>query len=137
MLFHFNNICNLVKPTTVFKNVEISYISEVKCLAINISNNQIWNTHIQLLCSKLNKVSYVITSLRGDLHLYIFKKYVFCTISVFNKYGIILWSGEIENVKVLRIQKRVLHTIKGPHKRASYRPIFNELKILSDDIIYI
>jgi len=65
--------------------------------------------HIQLICSKLNKVSYIITSLRGDLSLFIFKKYIFCTISVFNKYDIILWGGEIESVKVLRIQKRVLH----------------------------
>jgi hypothetical protein len=77
MLFHFNKTCNLVKPTIVFENVEISYISEVKFVAINISNNQIWSTHIQLLCSKLNKVSYIITLLRGDLSLFIFKKYIF------------------------------------------------------------
>jgi hypothetical protein len=28
MLSHFNKISNLVKPKTVFKNVEISYTSE-------------------------------------------------------------------------------------------------------------
>ena len=66
MLFYFNKTCSLVKPKIVFKNDEISYTSEGKFLGINISNNLKWNTYIQLLCSKLNKVSYIIKSLRGD-----------------------------------------------------------------------
>jgi hypothetical protein len=45
MFFHFNKTCNSVKPKIFFKDVEISYISEVKCLGINISNNQKWNAH--------------------------------------------------------------------------------------------
>jgi len=36
-----------------------------------------------------------------------------------------------ESVKVLKIQKRVLHSIKGLHKRVSCRPIFKELKVLN------
>ena len=38
MLFHCNTTCYLVMPKIVFKNVEISYTSEVKFLGINISN---------------------------------------------------------------------------------------------------
>jgi len=45
MLFHLNKTCNLVMPKIVFKNVEISYTSEVKFLGINISNNLKWNSH--------------------------------------------------------------------------------------------
>jgi len=67
MLFHINKICNLVITKTDFKNFEISYESEVKFLGTNISNNLKWNTHMQFLCSKLNKISYMILSLRGDL----------------------------------------------------------------------
>jgi len=39
MLFHLNKTFNLVMPKIVFKNVEITYTSEVKFLGINISNN--------------------------------------------------------------------------------------------------
>ena len=69
MLFHLNKTCDVVMCKIVFKNVEISYTSEVKFLGIHISNNLKWNTHIQFLCSELNKVSYTISSLRGDLGL--------------------------------------------------------------------
>jgi len=32
------------------------------------------------------------------------------------RYGIILWGGERKSVKVIKIQKRVLRTIKGLQK---------------------
>jgi hypothetical protein len=41
--------------------------------AIKQLNIQKLNYHIQFLCSKLNKVSYMITSLTGDLSLFILK----------------------------------------------------------------
>ena len=84
MLFHFNKTCNLVKPKIVFNNLEINYISGVKLLGINISNNLKWNNHIQSLCSELNKVFCMITSLIGEQLIYV-KKYIFCKISLFNK----------------------------------------------------
>jgi hypothetical protein len=65
MLFHLNKICNLFMPKIVFKNVEISYTSAVKFVGVNISNFLKWNSHIQFLRSKLNKVAYMISSLRG------------------------------------------------------------------------
>jgi hypothetical protein len=84
MLFHFNKNCNLVKPKIVFGNLEINYISGVKLLGINISNNLQWNNHIQSLGSKLNKVFYMITSLIGEQFIYV-KIYIFCKILAFNK----------------------------------------------------
>jgi len=59
-LYYTIQTCNLVT-----KDVEISYTSEGKFLGINISNNLKWNTHIQFLYSKLNKVSYMTLSLRS------------------------------------------------------------------------
>jgi len=52
------------------------------------------------------------------------------------RHGIILWGGERECVKVLKIQKRVLRSIKGLHKRESCRPIFKELKVLTVTALY-
>jgi hypothetical protein len=53
------------------------------------------------------------------------------------RYGIILWGGESESIKALKIQKRVLCTIKGLHKRESCKPIFKELKVLTVATLYI
>jgi len=99
-------------PKIVFKNVEISYTSAVKFFGINISNNLNWNTHIQFLCSKFNEVSYMISSLRGDLGLFVLRNTYFTKFQYLIRYGIILWGGETVSIKVLKIQKRVLHTIK-------------------------
>jgi hypothetical protein len=99
MLFHLNKTCNLVMPKTVFKNVEISYTSEVKFVAINISNNLKWNTHILLSCSKLNKVSCMIWSLRGDLSLFMLRNTYLTKFQSLIRHVIILWAGERESVK--------------------------------------
>jgi len=83
-------------------------VTHLKFFGINISNNLKWNTHVQFLCSKLHKVSYMIWSLRGDLGLFMLRNIYFTKF----QYLIILWGGERLSVKVFKIQKMVLHTIK-------------------------
>jgi len=51
--------------------------------------------------------------------------------------GIILWGGERKSVKVLKVQKRVLHTVKGLHISESCRLIFKELNFLTVTALYI
>ena len=80
---------------------------------INISNNLKWNTHIQCLCSKLKKVSYMITSLRGDLTLFMSRNIYIKKFHSLMRSGIILWGGEIQIVKVLKIQKVYYVQLKG------------------------
>ena len=99
MLFHLKKTYNLFMPKTVLKNDEVSYTSEVKFFGINISYNLIWNTHIQFLCSKLNKVSCMISSLRGDLRLFMLRNIYFTKFQSLIRFGIILWGGERERNK--------------------------------------
>jgi len=79
----------------------------------------------------------MISSLRGDLSLFMLRNIYFIKFHSLIRYGIILWSGESKSVKVLEIQKRVLSTIKGLHKREACRPIFKELKVLKVTALYI
>ena len=67
----------------------------------------------------------------------IYVKYIFIKFQSLVRYGIILWGGEIESVRVLKIQKRALCAVKGLNKRESCRPIFKELKILTVTALYI
>ena len=106
MLFHLNKTCNLIMPTIVFKNVEIRYTFEFKFLGINISNFLIWNTHIQFLCSQLNKVSYLISSLSGDLSLFMLRNIYFTKFQFLIRYGIILWGGGKRERKGIRNTKK-------------------------------
>ena len=69
----------------------------------------------------------MISSLRGDLSLFMVRNIYLTKFQSLIQYGIILWGGESESVKVLKTQKRVLCTIKVLHKRESCRPIFKEL----------
>jgi len=88
MLFHFNKTCSLVKTKIVFNSVEINYTSKMKFWGINISNNLKWNTHIQFLCWKLNKV----TLLRSDLGLFMLINiwnYVECQFDATRSHGTI------------------------------------------------
>jgi len=124
-------------PNIDFKNAEISYISEVKFLGISISNNLKWNTHVQFLRSKFKEISYMITSLGGDVSLFTLRNLYFTNFQCLIRYGIILWGGEIDSVRVLKIQKRVLLAIKGLNKGKSCRPIFKELNVLTVTALYI
>jgi len=92
-------------PKIVFKNVEISYTSEFKFLGMNISSNLKWNSHIQFQCSKLNKISYMISSLRSDISIFMLINKYFTKFHSLIRYGIILWGGERESVTVLKIKK--------------------------------
>jgi len=79
----------------------------------------------------------MISSLRGDFSLYMLRNIYFTKFQSLIRYGIILWGGERESVKVLKIHKKVLSTIKGLHKRKSCKQIFKELKILTVASLYI
>jgi hypothetical protein len=54
----------------------------------------------------------MITSLRGDLSLFMLRNIYFAKLQCLIRYSIILWGGEIESIKILKIKKRVLHSIK-------------------------
>lgn len=55
----------------------------------------------------------------------------FTTFQSLIRYGIIICSGEVESVNVLKIQERLRHAIKRLNKRQFFRPIFKQLKIFT------
>jgi len=66
----------------------------------------------------------MISLLRGDLSLFMLSNIYITKFQTLTRYGIILWGCDRHSVKVLKIQKRVLRSIKGLHKRKSCGPIF-------------
>jgi hypothetical protein len=73
----------------------------------------------------------MITSLRGDLGLFMLRNIYFTTFQSLIRYGILLCSGETESAKVLKVQERVRHAIKRLNKRQFCRSFFKQLKIFT------
>jgi hypothetical protein len=73
MLFQLNKLYVMTKPVITFKNTNITYTSQFKFLGVNITNNLKWSPHIQSLCLQLNKVCYIIKSLKDVVSSYIFR----------------------------------------------------------------
>jgi hypothetical protein len=93
MSFHFNKIRFADRPHIVFNNSEITYSSELRFLGIDITENLKWNIHIQSLCSKLSKSSYIIKSLRGVLSPNMLRSIYFGKFQSLLRYGIICGGG--------------------------------------------
>jgi hypothetical protein len=127
----------MTKPVITFKNTDITYTSQFKFLDVNITNNLKWSSHIQSLCLQLNKVYYIIKSLKDVVSSYILRNIYFAKFQSLVSYGLIFWGGEGESNKVLKIQKRILHLMKGVNSRTSCRRIFKELEFLTVTSFYV
>jgi hypothetical protein len=69
MLFHNTQSQFLVKPSVSFNNTTMDYTAETKFFVIQIMDMLKWYSHIQLLASKLSKVTFMIKSLKEILSL--------------------------------------------------------------------
>jgi hypothetical protein len=137
MFFQLMKPHDMSEPDITFKNMKITYTSQFGFLGVNIANNLKWSSHIHLLCPKLNKVCYIINSLKEVVSPLILRKVYFAKFQSLVSYGLIFWGGESESCRVLKIQKRILRLMKGVNSRTSCRPIFKELKILTVTSLYI
>ncbi|PNF34312.1 hypothetical protein B7P43_G15814 [Cryptotermes secundus] len=137
MLFQLKKPHDISGPDIIFNNIKIKYTSQFRFLGINITQNLKWSVHIQSLCSKLNKVCYIIKSLKDEVSLHILRNIYFAKFQSLVSYGLIFWGGENESIKVFKIQKRMLRFMKGVNNRVSCRPLFKELKILTITSLYI
>jgi hypothetical protein len=72
-----------------------------------------WNAHIVSLSSKLNKVCYMIRSLRGTTSPLVIRSIYFAHIYSHLKYGLIFWGGDPKSKTIFKLQKRVTRIISG------------------------
>ena len=59
MSVHLSKNRFAVRLQIIYNNLEIAYSSELRLLGTDIIENLKWNTHIQSLCSKLSKPSFI------------------------------------------------------------------------------
>jgi hypothetical protein len=128
----------LVKPQVAFNKMNLDYTAEMKFLGNHITETLKWNSHVQSLASKLSEVSFMIKSLKEILSPNMIQNIYFIKCQSFLRFDILFWGGGGElNMRILRIQKRVIRPMIGVSSRTSCRQLFKELNILTLASLYI
>jgi hypothetical protein len=94
--------------------MNLDYTAETKFLGIHTTETLKWNFHVQSLANKLSKVSFMIKSLKEILSPNMIRN----ILQNFNHFsGLVYYSrgglGDELNTRILRIQERVIRSIKG------------------------
>jgi hypothetical protein len=133
MSFHNKQSKIPVKPKITLNKINLVYTAETKFLRSYTAETLRWNSHVQTLATKLSKVSYIIMSLRETLSHYMIQNIYFTKFQSLLMFGILFWGGmggEV-NVRIFRIQKRVVRLMVGVSSRTSCRQLFKEMNVLT------
>jgi hypothetical protein len=91
--------------------VEIFHTTQTKFLGVYINENMKWNIHIKYLSSKLNTSYYMISSLKNVMSPYVLRTIYFACFHVHLRYGLTLWGGDPESIRIFRLKKKVIRII--------------------------
>jgi hypothetical protein len=86
--------------------METAYKSETKFLGTHIGKHLDWNAHIMSPSSKLNKVRYMIRSLRDTTSSLVIRSIYFAHVYSHLKYGLIFWGGDSKSKTIFKLQKK-------------------------------
>lgn len=118
-------------------NQEFSFQNEVSFLGSRIDSTLTWGSHIDIVCSKLNKAFFCISQLKGSLDrnglLNVYYAMAYSNLS----FNILCWGRSRDVSKVFVCQKRIIRLIFGMEHLDSCKPIFIGHSILTVFSIYI
>jgi hypothetical protein len=98
--FHTTHNKKPVLPHVIFECRDIPYSTETKFLGIYINENLKWNNHIKYLSSKLNTTYYMISCLKNVMSPYVLRTMYFACFHVHMRYGLTLWGGDPESIRI-------------------------------------
>jgi hypothetical protein len=110
---------------------------EVKFLGMYITENLSWQAHIRSLCHSLSKTYYMIKSLKNALRAHMLWNIYYAHFQSRLRYGITLWKGTKESIKILHIQKKVIRLFTGLKGSEFCRETFKENRILMVTSLYM
>ena len=135
--FHTTQNKNTILPHVRLEDRDVPYNSDTKFLGVLINENMKWSSHIRYLSSKLNTSLYMISSLKNITNRHVLRTMYFACFHTHLRYGVTLWGGDPEGIKIFRLQKKVIRIISNVSSNTSCRNLFKDLKILPLPCLYI
>jgi hypothetical protein len=102
-----------LRPQITFKNIKISYQSQLRFLGIYITEKLMWGSHAQSLRTKLCKVVYMMKILKETMSPYVIRNIYYSNSHSRLRYGTKLLDQDSENNKMFKLQKKALQIISG------------------------
>jgi hypothetical protein len=115
----------------IYQTKLISGVNNIKLLGLHIDKNLNWKTHIHNLLPKLSSACYLIRRMYPLFNMHTLKMIYYTYFPSVMEYGIIFWGTSAESKKVFLLQKRILRIMTGSPPRATCRPLFCKLGILT------
>jgi len=130
MSFHTAQNKKPVLPHVIFEGRDIPYNTETKFLGIYINEKKKWHSDIKYLSSKRNTSYCMISSLKNVMSPYVLRTTYFACFRVHLRYGLTLWGGDPECIRIFRLQKKVTRIRGKAGQNVSCRNLFKDLNIL-------
>jgi hypothetical protein len=124
------------KPQVSFNKIQLNYTGEIKFLSIYITETLKWNCNVQLLASKLSKISFMIKSSKGILSSYMIQNIYFTKFQGLGYCFGVGGMGRELNIRIFRTQKKVIRSMVGITSRTSRRQVFKKLNRLTLALLY-
>lgn len=122
---------------SISRDTQLPLVSDCGFLGMEIDEFLEWQTHINRLCTKLNKVNFAFKTLAKYMDIETLRIIYCANFESLLRYGVIFW-GKSSNVhKVFVIQKRTIRFIKRLKYSESCRGQFRGLNIMTVYGLYI
>lgn len=135
----FYSSSNKCKQSALIKvnNKVIAQAESFNLLGVTLDENLKWNSHIDLLSSKLASICFALRQLKHICNIQVLKTYYHANFESVMAYGIVLWGKSPSAERIFILQKRTLRAMLGMNTRASCRTVFKQLNILTTPCVYI
>lgn len=112
-------------------------MESVKLLGIHIDSKLNWSIHIDSVCKKISRVSYLLWKLKDFVSKDYLRLAYYGLFQSHILYGLLAWGHSTHVSNVLIIQKKAIRNIAGAQLLAHCRPLFIQLKIPTVINLYI
>lgn len=127
---------------TKTQSLEFSYksgisVDDVKFLGVFLQSNVKWNVHIDFICKKVSRSTFLLRKLKCIVSLDVLISVYFAHIQSHLLYCVFVWGSDRYVKKLLILQKRAIRIIAGAYYREHCKPLFRKLGILTVTSLFI
>lgn len=116
---------------------QIRQVEECSFLGVILDSKLNWKSHVNVVCSKVSRSCYALKQLRGLLTRETLITIYHAIVESHLSYGVNCWGGSSAAIRAFRMQKRAIRIICGKCRTHPCRPLFKELKLLTQPALYI